>query len=61
MSVLLKTNFCGTNFPEFCKFLIDLRKSIPQKFPFHESFAKADTCEELFLNSFAKINKRLVI
>ena len=60
MSILLKTNLCGTNFPEFREFCSIWWKSIPKKFSFQGPFAKVDTCK-VCSNLFAKINERLVI
>ena len=57
ISILLKANFCGTNFPEFRGFC---RKSIPKKFSFQGPFEKVDTYK-FCSNLFAKINERLVI
>ena len=61
MSILLKTNLCGPNYPEFHEFWSIWRKSIPKKFFFQGSFAKVHTWKEICLNSFAKIIERLVI
>ena len=57
LSILLKTNLRGTNFPEFCEFWSIWQKSIPMKFSFQGSFAKVDTWKEISWNSLLKTNR----
>ena len=40
MSILLKINLCGNNFPESCEFGLIWRKSIPKKFSFQGPLQK---------------------
>ena len=49
------------DFREFCEFSSIWRKPTPKKFSFLDPFAKVDTYKEIWSNSFAKINERLVI
>ena len=60
MSVLLKTNLCGTSFSKFRQFWSIWWRWIHEKISFLCLLAKVDTSKEFFSNSFARINKRLV-